>query len=78
MGSLGRVLAVLYPNKLLSLPGSHGLHHLNCRFKGFDRKLSSKWRSMASEFESSSFALSGDSDSTDNNAAGCCFFSFYL
>uniref|UniRef100_A0A2C9UIM4 Uncharacterized protein n=1 Tax=Manihot esculenta TaxID=3983 RepID=A0A2C9UIM4_MANES len=72
MGSLGRVLAVLYPNKLLCLSGSHGLHHLNCRFKGFDRKLSSKWRSMASEFESSSFAPSVDSDSTDKNAAGFC------
>ncbi|XP_021667957.2 protein ORANGE, chloroplastic isoform X1 [Hevea brasiliensis] len=72
MGSLGRVLAVSFPNKPPCLSGPHCSHHLNGRFVGVKRNLSSKWRSMASELESSSFVPSVDSDSTDINAAGFC------
>lgn len=78
MGSLSRVLAVSYPHKPLCLSGPHSLHHSNYRFVDVNRKSSSKWRSMASELESSSFSPSIDSDSTDKTAAGYCFFSLYL
>ncbi|KAL5569737.1 hypothetical protein UlMin_026312 [Ulmus minor] len=66
---LGRALALPHPTNRFN---SHNFHVSSFRFNHGRPRLSSKWRSMASESESSSFAPSIDSDSADKNAAGFC------
>ncbi|XP_015877648.2 protein ORANGE-GREEN, chloroplastic isoform X1 [Ziziphus jujuba] len=68
---LGRVLSISYPinNRLYTC----NFHRTSYRFDDVRPRLRSKWRSMASEPESSSsFASSIESDSPDINAAGFC------
>ncbi|XP_065871938.1 protein ORANGE, chloroplastic-like [Euphorbia lathyris] len=72
MCSLGRVLAVPYPVKPLCLCGSFNSQRFRGRFADSNRHLNSKWRSMASELDSSSFAPSADANSTDKSNAGFC------
>ncbi|EEF51633.1 protein ORANGE, chloroplastic [Ricinus communis] len=70
MGTLGRALAVSYPVKPLCLHVLHNPHHSTGRFIDVNRKLISKWRSMASELDASS--PSSSSFDSDKNAAGFC------
>ena len=78
MGTLGRVLAVPYPVKPMCLHAPRNSHHPCSKFIHGCRKFNSKWRSMASEPDSSasssSFSPSFDSDSSDTNATGYHFF----
>lgn len=75
MVSLSRVLAVSYTIKP-SIPCN--TCSLSSRFPQTKPKLNSKWRSMATEPDSSSFAPSIDSDSSaDKVTAGYFFFFFF-
>ncbi|CAK7327503.1 unnamed protein product [Dovyalis caffra] len=72
MACLTRVLTVSYPIKPLCGFNSCGSQNWRMsRFAGAsDHNL--RWKAMASESDSSSFAISVDSDSADRNAAGFC------
>ncbi|XP_059461020.1 protein ORANGE-GREEN, chloroplastic [Corylus avellana] len=69
----GRLLAVSYPP---NPPRPNSCHFWSSRIRHVNPKLSSRWRSRASDPDSSSssssFATSIDSDTTDKNAAGFC------
>lgn len=65
---LGRVLSLSYPINCRLYPCN--FHNTSYRFNDVRPRLSSKWRSMASDPESSSFASSIESDPADRNAAG--------
>ncbi|WCJ36405.1 Protein ORANGE chloroplastic [Euphorbia peplus] len=66
MCTLGRLLAVSYH------PPCFCASSISQRFNG-NRQFKSKWRSMSSELDSSSFAPSSDAaDSTDRTNAGFC------
>jgi hypothetical protein len=74
----GRVLAVSYPP---NPPCPNGCHFWGSRFRHVNPyKLSSRWRSRASDPDSSSssFAPSIDSDPTDKTAAGWLSLSLSL
>ncbi|XP_008234038.1 PREDICTED: uncharacterized protein LOC103333014 isoform X2 [Prunus mume] len=65
----GRLLAVSFPvNRYFP----YNLQSSSSRFSYASPKSISRWRSMTSEPESSSFAPSIDSDPTDTNPAGFC------
>ncbi|XP_062092241.1 protein ORANGE-GREEN, chloroplastic [Humulus lupulus] len=66
---LGRALALSHS---ISPVNHYNLRYSNSRFGVVRHKLSFKWRSMASDPESSSFAPSIDSEPIDKNAAGFC------
>ncbi|CAB4271158.1 unnamed protein product [Prunus armeniaca] len=65
----GRLLAVSFPVNRYS---PYNLQSSSSRFSYASPKSISRWRSMTSEPESSSFAPSIDSDPTDTNPAGFC------
>ncbi|GLT62740.1 hypothetical protein SLA2020_353520 [Shorea laevis] len=69
MSCLGRVLAVQYPPKPLRLCSSNSS---GPRFLLSGSNWSSRWRSMAADADSSSFATSINSNSLDKTAAGLC------
>lgn len=66
---LGRALSLSGPINRVHLCN---FHCPSSRFSAAKPKLSSKWRSMASEPDSSSFAPSIDAEPSDKNAAGFC------
>ncbi|GLT39878.1 hypothetical protein SLA2020_140450 [Shorea laevis] len=69
MSCLGRVLAVQYPPQS---PCPRNSYSSSPRFLRSSTNLSSRWRSMAANADSSSFSTSIDSDSADKSAAGFC------
>ncbi|GKV17493.1 hypothetical protein SLEP1_g27993 [Rubroshorea leprosula] len=69
MSCLARVLAVQFPPQSPRLRNSYSS---SPRFLLSSTNLSSRWRSMAANADSSSFSTSTDSDSADKSAAGFC------